>query len=156
MSEARAGHVDRDDRCSPWRKLHLAVGLVGTLAFVLSGQYMHWAFDHLQGMPDGPRLFFVSSHIYLLWSSLLNLVLGCHLGHVGGRVVRKVQAAGSAALLAGPFLLGWSFFFERHGEGLARPAGRLAIFLALGGVLAHALASWFGRSKRGSVDLAGK
>lgn len=123
------------------RKLHLALGLAGVLTFVLTGQYMHWNHAHLQGMPDGPRLLFRSSHIYLLWASLLNLALGCHLQRLPGGLARGVQGAGCVAVLLGPLLMCWSFFFESHHADLARPVARWAIYLALGGMALHVLAS---------------
>lgn len=120
------------------RKLHLLIGLAGVVAFVLTGQYMHWAHAHLEGMPDGPRLIFRSSHIYLLWASLLNLALGCYLPR---SLTRAAHLAGSVAVLLGPALLCWSFFFEPYGPELERPVGRLAIYLALGGMALHVIAS---------------
>jgi hypothetical protein len=121
-----------------WRSVHLVVGIAGVIAFLVTGQYMQWAHNGLQGMADGPRIFFRSAHIYLLWTSLLNLVLGRYLIRVQQPVRRYVQALGSLAVVTGPFLLCLSFFVEQHNPGLLRPVGQLAIYLALAGVLLHA------------------
>ena len=120
------------------RGIHVSIGAVAVVAFLLTGQYMHWVHNHLQGMPDGPRLFYRSTHIYLLWSSLLNVLLGCYLTRPQRQLLRHVQTLASLAILAGPFLLCASFFVEVYNPGLVRPMGRLAIYLAFGGVLAHA------------------
>lgn len=132
------------------RKLHLITGLTGVVAFVLTGQYMHWVYHHLRGMPDGPRLLFRTSHIYLLWSSLLNLAIGCYLTTPTDSAIKKIRALGSAALLFGPYLLCWSFFSESQSLTLARPVCRSAICLAAAGVLLHLLTSF--ASKAGGTQ----
>ncbi len=127
------------------RTLHLIVGTVGLIAFLLTGQHMHWVHHHLQGMHDGPRLFFRSAHIYLLWSSLLNVLVGCYLARLTSRLARHVQLLASLAILAGPLLLCVSFFHEPYNAGLLRPVGRAAVVLATAGVLAHAGAAITGQ-----------
>ena len=132
------------------RVLHLVVGVAGLIAFVASGQYMAWVHAGLQGMADGPRLFFRSAHIYLLWGALLNLALGCYLLRLERGLLRHVQSLGSLLILAGPFMLGASFFAERHNPELVRPVGQLAIFLALGGAVLHAVAALAARARSGA------
>ncbi|MCM5678955.1 hypothetical protein M8A51_05355 [Schlegelella sp. S2-27] len=125
-----------------WRYVHLGVGVLGLLAFVLSGQYMHWVHDHLRGMPDGPRLFYRSVHIYLLWSALLNLALAGAAtapGHPRWAVPRMLA---STAVAVGPALLAASFLLETYNAALLRPMARWAIYAAVGGVLVHTFTSW--------------
>ena len=119
------------------RIAHIVLGMVGLIAFVLTGQYMDQMLAHLRHMPDGPRLLYRSAHIYFLWSSLLNLVLGCHVRFSGRPALRWLQGGASLAVLAGPPLLLYSFFMESVFTNLARPHARLAIYLAFGGVLLH-------------------
>ena len=133
------------------RVIHLIVGAAGLIAFAATGQYMAWVHAGLQGMPDGPRLFFRSAHIYLLWGALLNFLLGCYLVRVQRGMLRHAQSAGSLLILAGPFMLFASFFFEQHNAELLRPIGQLAIFLALGGALLHAVAALAGRTQSGAT-----
>jgi len=130
------------------RAAHLVIGVAGVLGFALTGQYMLLVHAGLQGMPDGPRLFFRSAHIYLLWSSLLNLVLGCYYAPVRQRILRHAQLLASLAIAAGPFLLGTSFFVEQYNPGLLRPAGQVAVFLAFGGALLHAAIALVSRGTR--------
>lgn len=136
------------------RNLHLTLGAAGFVAFLLTGQYMQWVHEALVGMPDGPRLFFRSAHIYLLWSSLLNLMLACYLNRLTSGVARYMQVLGSVCILAGPVLLCGSFFLEQYNADLLRPVGHSAIFLAVGGVFAHMGALFMVRRGAGS-SLAG-
>lgn len=123
------------------RRLHLVVGFAGLAAFLLSGQYMHHVLGHLKGLADAPRLLYRTSHIYLMWAALLNLLLGIHLraGPDGGWR-RHLHRAGSAAILAAPAWIGASFMLECWNATLARPLCRTGIYLAFGGVLVQAAA----------------
>lgn len=123
------------------KKLHLIVGAVGVVAFLLTGQYMHWFHAHLHGMADGPRMVYRSSHIYLLWASLLNVCLGCYLRDFSAVRARLAQAVGSVFVAIGPALLCWSFFYETQSQDLARPLSRLAIYLAVAGIGLHVFAA---------------
>lgn len=119
-----------------WMAVHLAVGVAGVIAFLLTGQYMHWVHDHLRGMSEAQRLYFRSTHIYLMWSALLNLLAAGGVGRPAQQaVLRALQHLASAAIVAGPFLLCVSFFYEPYNEALVRPVARWAIYLALAGVL---------------------
>lgn len=118
------------------RWLHLVVGIVSLVGFLLTGQYMDLVHDHLRGMDDSKRLLFRSSHIYLLFCSLLNLVLGLYYRSENGWR-RWVQLVGSLLILLAPFLEVVGFFTEHSLTELQRPYSRLAIFGCLAGVLAH-------------------
>jgi hypothetical protein len=120
------------------RRLHLAVGLVGLLAFLASGQYMDRRYDHLQGLDDTTRMLFRSTHIYLLFASLLNLAMGLYLAPAAGWR-RRLQWLGSALLLAAPALLAVAFLTEPWLTGLARPYTSPAVYASVGGMLLHLL-----------------
>ena len=85
------------------RWLHWVVGLVGVIGFLGTGQYMDRCYDHLRGMDDAQRLLFRSTHLYLLFGSLINLALGLYLRPVRGWR-RWVRAVGSVLVLASPLL----------------------------------------------------
>lgn len=129
------------------RKLHLIVGIVAIIIFVMTGQYMHWVHSHLIGMPDGPRLFYRSTHIYLLWSGLLNTLLGCYLMRVKSGIRRQLQTASSMPLLLAPALLTYSFFYEAYNPDLARPILWWANVLSLLGVVIQACVMMFHRRR---------
>ena len=122
------------------RRLHLAVGAAALVAFVLTGQYMDRVHAHLDGMADAPRMLYRSAHIYLLFASLINLLLGVYLRAAGDAVGRLLQLAGSVALLATPVLFAIAFFTEPALDELVRPWARPAIYLSLAGTLAHVVA----------------
>ncbi|MBX3277549.1 MAG: hypothetical protein KF868_06045 [Acidobacteria bacterium] len=128
--------------------LHIVVGLLGVTAFLLSGQYMDLVHEHLANMPDGPRMLYRSSHIYLLWSSLLNLVLGCYGRFSERRTLSVIQGAASLAVLVGPVLLVASFLRESQAVDLERPNARLAVYLAFAGVLFHTACADLSRAGR--------
>ena len=135
------------------RRLHLAVGIVALIGFLLTGQYMDRVHAHLVSMPDGPRLLYRSAHIYLLFAALLNLLLGAYLRLAEARSVRSVQLVASGALLLLPGLFTLAFFFEPALSNLERPWARAAIYLSLGAVLVHVLAAGQGlRIERGSAS----
>jgi hypothetical protein len=121
------------------RKLHLVVGLAGVLAFVLSGQYMPWALE-VRLMDAAPRTYTRGTHIFLMYASVLNVVLGCFLIRAKKRVPRILQAIASWAILVGPFLLVGSFLGEPFHADLERPLSRVANLLAFGGTFLYFLA----------------
>ena len=133
------------------RSLHLWVGLATLLVFLLTGQYMHWGYDHLNGMADSPRMMFRSAHIYLLWSGLLNTMLGLYLEISSKTWAKVLQCVGSLAILLGPPLLVFAFVSEPWLTELVRPYARPAIYIAFGGTLFHLLARW-GETSRIEVD----
>ncbi len=122
------------------KKGHLIVGAIGLIAFVLTGQYMHWHFNHLQGMADGPRLMYRTAHIYILWAALLNLVLGLYVQPMENKVRRRIQQAGSLAIMISVALVAISFFTDSQNVTLWRGWARMGIYLALAGAALHAAA----------------
>lgn len=128
------------------RRLHLAIGIAGLIAFIFTGQYMDRALDHLAGMRDLPRMLYRSAHIYLLFSALLNLVLGFYLVETAGRSRRWLRRAGSMPVLLAPPLLLLAFFNEPGLSSFERPYARVAIYGCLFGVVLHSLTQIGGRS----------
>ncbi len=122
------------------RRLHLLVGTIALLGFLLTGQYMDRVHAHLEGMPDGPRLLYRSAHIYLLFAALLNLLLGAYLRLATRRGVRLAQQIASVAILSLPVLFAAAFFREPALSELERPWARPAIYLSLAAVLTHVVA----------------
>ena len=128
----------------PWSKLrwiHLVVGVAVLLAFLGTGQFMDRRLDHLIGMADAPRSLYRSSHIYILFSALLNLVLGTYVVRAPVFAARLVQYAGSALLLATAGLFLYGFFVETPLATIERPAVRTGIYWSLYGVLLHGAAA---------------
>ena len=118
------------------RWLHLAVGIAGVIGFLGTGQYMDRVHDHLRGMDDARRLLFRSTHIYLLFGSLVNLGLGLYLRPAAGWR-RWVRAVGSLLVLTTPFFAAAGFFTEPWLSDLQRPYSSPAAFGCLAGMLLH-------------------
>lgn len=133
------------------QRLHLPVGLATVIVFLLTGQYMDIRYDHLRGMDDATRLLFRSTHIYLLFSGLLNVALGLDMTGESGRGRERagggttwrdmLRVAGSVLILIGPLLFLAAFLREPFLGALARPFSRPAIYAALAGMALHWLAS---------------
>ncbi len=136
------------------QRLHLLVGLATVILFLLTGQYMGIRYDHLRGMDDATRLLFRSTHIYLLFSGLLNVALGLYMAGEGGRERERagdtaaggkaaglLRGIGSVLILIGPLLFLAGFLREPFLGGLARPFSTPALYAAVAGMAFHWLAS---------------
>ncbi len=119
------------------RRLHLVVGIVGILAFLATGQYMDKLLGHLVGYDDTTRMLYRSTHLYLLLSAGLNLLLGLYLEASPEPLGRALQRLGSLLILLGPALFAVGFFVEPGLRELARPWSRPALYAAFAGLLAH-------------------
>jgi hypothetical protein len=128
------------------KPLHLAVGLLGLIAFVLTGQYMGMFLGGLEAMPDGPRLLYRTSHLYLMWASLVNLLVGAYFVTGVSRGARIGQSLASALLLLSPPLMLTGFFLESPANNLDRVFCSWGNYFALAGVILH-IASSLLRSK---------
>jgi hypothetical protein len=129
------------------KPLHLAMGLIGLVAFVLTGQYMGMFLGGLADMPDGPRLLYRTSHLYLMWSSLVNLLVGFYFVAATSKGVRIAQVLSSVLLLAGPPLILTGFFLESPANDLDRVFCGWANYFALGGVILHVASSLRARTQ---------
>lgn len=122
------------------RRIHLIVGLLGVVIFVLTGQIMARHTPPVRAMEPELRLMYISRHIYLLGAALVNLVVGVYLQVARGAWQRAVQFGGSVLLLLSPALLTLAFLVEPP-LGLAGRSwrGRGGIFTLFAGTLLHAL-----------------
>ena len=118
------------------RRIHLWIGLVGVVVFILTGQYMDRRLDHLAGMADLPRMLYRSAHIYLLLGSLMNLVLGLYLVEAPGGWRRRVGRLGSVLIAIAPVLFLMAFAREALRNDFNRIFAGPGIYgCALGAVL---------------------
>ena len=127
-------------------RLHFWVGLLGILAFLATGQYMHHVLDYLNGMADGPRLLFRSAHIYLLLTALLNLALGIYMQPSALRVHAVLHTVVSVTILLSPWAMLGGFFIGAQENTLARPLIQMNLY-ALFAVAIALTAHHFWRSK---------
>ena len=129
------------------RRLHLAVGIAGIIAFILTGQYMRRAID-MESMRDLPRMLYRSAHIYLLLASLLNLMLGFYLREAGGGWRSWVRRIGSAPILLAPPLFLMAFASEPQLADFSRPYAIPAVVACLLGVILHTISQLGEREHR--------
>ena len=133
-------------------RLHYCMGLAALAAFLATGLYMFVSFDHLHDLDAPKRLLFRSSHVYLLFTALLNLV-------VAGRSAPRpsgwrawLSRMGSALLLTAPVLCFLAFCCEPWLTDLARPYALSAVISSLGGVIAHVTSCVTGRPCSGETS----
>ena len=121
------------------RRMHLWIGLVGVVAFVLTGQYMDRRLGHLAGMADLPRMLYRSAHIYLLLGSLLNLLLGLYVTDAPAGWRRWARRIGSVPIALAPAFFIVAFAREPHIGNSIRPYAAPALEGVLFGAVLHAI-----------------
>jgi hypothetical protein len=121
------------------KRLHLWVGAVALLAFLLSGQYMDYLEVRTNALGETARVMFRSRHIYLLLAGLVNLGLGAYFSHRERGWRRGLQLLGSAFVVAAPVLMAAAFFAEPTEPGLKRHFTLPAVVILSVGTLLHAL-----------------
>src|ERR1700742_5124740 len=94
------------------RRLHQAVGVMGLLVFVLTGQYLRRRYPNIDEMADGMRMLLRSRHLYIMLASALNLGLGLYFTSRPAGWRKAVQIIGSSLILIAPALLISAFFTE--------------------------------------------
>ena len=97
---------------------------------------MHFYQNHLQGMDDAIRMQYRSIHIYILFSSLLHIVIGAFVRFSMFDLFRAIQFFGSFLLFSGAVLIVIGFFTEIPvADELERPLTRYGLYSALGGTI---------------------
>ena len=129
------------------KRFHLILGFSLLVIFLLTGQYMDRFYDHLRGMPDGPRMLFRSRHIYILFSGLLHLTIGNYFTYRLDTLRRTLQLLGSLLITVASVLFIMAFFQEPHLTNLYTPLSRKGIFISVAGVALHLLSSLGARNQ---------
>jgi hypothetical protein len=124
------------------RRIHLIVGLIGVVAFLLTGQAMKHHVPNIHTLSAEVQLMYVSRHIYLLGAALVNLVLGLYLKEHPAGWRYHLQQIGSLLILLSVLSLLMAFSSEPPlgfaGRGWRSYTGMIALFA---GVMAHLAAS---------------
>ena len=126
------------------RRAHLIIGLLGVVAFLGSGLYMHYKYQHFQvpevyGSNEVLRFMFRANHIYLLMASLVNLTMAVYFREATHAYARWICRIGSALVLASPILLGVAFFVEVPEATLDRTLTYYGVVALAAGVVAHTI-----------------
>ena len=122
-------------------KIHLFLGILIVVAFLLTGQYMHHNYNHLKDMELMNRALFRAGHLYILLFGLINASLGAHLKLSNIKWIKTVQILGSIIIFLASFLVIYGFFEELPTQDIERPITRYSLYLILLGVSIHGLIS---------------
>ena len=125
------------------RVAHLVIGLLGVIAFVITGQVMGHHHPGMQSLTADVRMMYVSRHIYLLGAALVNLVLGLYLQLHPSGWRRVLQQSGSLLILLSAVSLLLAFIAE-PGLGMAGRSWRsyFGLIALFAGVMTHTVASF--------------
>jgi hypothetical protein len=113
-------------------------GLITLVAFLLTGVYMKT--HSVKLLPDGVRLLYRSRHIYLLFSGLLNLVVGLRYPNFAVGTARVTSTFASALVLVAPLFICAGFFLEPPSGNLETPWSRVGVYAAALGTVLLAIA----------------
>lgn len=120
-------------------KIHLLTGITTFFIFLGTGFYMQLLFPAVYLHNESIRYLFRANHIYILFAGLLNIVVGTYVTFSEKEKQKKMQLAGSWALLLCQVVLMIAFFIEPPQAEPERIITSFGIYLALGGVALHAL-----------------
>jgi hypothetical protein len=125
------------------RRIHFIVGLLGVIAFLITGQVMGHHSPKMQLLTPDVHMMYVSRHIYLLGASLVNLTLGLYFHQHPPGWRRGLQQIGSLLILLSAASLLFAFIAEPAlglaGRGWRSSFGLIALFA---GVMTHTVASF--------------
>jgi len=119
------------------RTLHLLVGIGGVLVFLGTGAWMATHFPAAYSGGETIRYMYRANHVYLLLASLVNLAIGIYRGGSRPGWRGNLALAGSALVVAAPFLLVYAFFVEPAHGVPERPATLIGAVMLLAGVLSQ-------------------
>jgi hypothetical protein len=119
------------------KKAHLIFGAIIIIAFLLTGQYMDKYYNHLAGLPDGPRLLYRTRHIFILLAGLLNLGIGAYFTYRIQTWRRTLQLLGSLLIFAASVLFLIAFFYEPNLDDLHTPLSHWGTYTIAAGALLH-------------------
>jgi hypothetical protein len=118
-------------------RFHLIFGIAVFIVFAVTGSYMRADFPDKDLIPQELRLLMRSRHIYILFSSLIHLMLGVYMTISPVRWRRSLQYLGSMFLTVSSGILLWGFIVETYQLGHFSDVSRWGIYLSLAGVGFH-------------------
>ncbi len=119
------------------KRLHLVVGVLTLIVFILTGQYLSRVYPGMSGIDDGLRMMLRSRHLYIMLAGAVNAVLGLYLIRQAPGWRTIVQHSGSVLLLVAPVLLTVAFFIEAPRGHLDAPLAPFGLYAIFGGTVLH-------------------
>ena len=129
------------------RRVHLILGLLGVITFLITGQLMKHHNPPVRVLTPDVRMMYVSRHIYLLGAALVNLVLGLYLQEYSPGWRRTLQRIGSVLIFLAVLSLLMAFISE-PALGLAGRSWRsyFGLIGSFAGVMTHLVAAVTGET----------
>ena len=129
------------------RRVHLILGLLGVVTFLITGQFMKHHNPPVRMLAPEVRMMSVSRHIYLLGAALVNLVLGLYLREYSPAWRRTLQRIGSVLIFLSVLSLLMAFISE-PALGLAGRSWRsyFGLIGLFAGVMTHLVAAVTGET----------
>jgi FtsH-binding integral membrane protein len=118
------------------KKIHLLIGVLGVVIFLLTGQYMRHVIHGAMEQNDRLRFSTRAIHVYILMSALLHLSLGAYLKMSAVRWRARLQVIASSLIIMATVILIGAFFYEPK-DGIDRPFTTLAVIASLTGAALH-------------------
>jgi hypothetical protein len=119
------------------KRLHLVMGVLTLIVFILTGQYLSRVYPGMSGIGDGLRMMLRSRHLYIMLAGAVNVVLGLYLIRQAPGWRTIVQHSGSVLLLVAPVLLTAAFFIEAPRGHLDAPLAPFGLYAIFGGTVLH-------------------
>src|SRR2546423_4556613 len=94
------------------KRLHLVVGVLTLIAFILTGQYLRRVYPDMSAVGDGIRMMLRSRHLYIMLAGAVNAALGLYLTRVAPGSRLGGQRLRAALLLCVPGLFVVAFFSQ--------------------------------------------
>jgi len=130
-----------------FKVVHLAAGLGTVVVFLGTGLYMRMNFPQLYEDNEVIRYLFRANHVYILFSGLLNVLLGLYVSFSEHRWRQIAQRSGSfLVLLSIPFFL-WAFVVEPPTASPYQLLTLVGTFLPIIGVMFHLIGGFEARNK---------
>jgi len=124
------------------RAIHRWVGWLFIPVFLATGMFMRFHHPAMIVLDPITRLLLRSNHIYLLASSLLNLVVGSAPNLQTSRGwIKWGTLVASFLLLASPLLLLYGFFAESNHGDMERASTHFGVYALFAGSLLYAITS---------------
>ncbi|MEA2236080.1 MAG: hypothetical protein QOC81_804 [Thermoanaerobaculia bacterium] len=115
------------------RRAQLFAGIAMVLAFLTSGLYMHFALNHLRGMPLAIRMVYRASHINMLLIGAFNIA-SANRAIASTPIARRLELTASGLAMAAAGFLILAFIFEPGFAALYRPWTRVGVYATFGAI----------------------
>ncbi len=116
---------------------HLIFGIVVFIVFVTTGKYMRVDFPDKDVIPQDLRLLMRSRHIYILFNSLIHLMLGVYVVLRPKLWQKLLQIGGSTTLAISSIVLIWAWYVETYQLTHFSDISRWGIYTSLAGIGFH-------------------